>query len=838
MIRVDNKKTIRQVADTSFRADKMRNLFAVIAIALTTILFSGLFTIAGSLLASIEESTMRQVGGSAHGGFKYLSMEQYEQLSKHPDIKEISYSVTLAVAENPELVKRPTEIRYTKDALEAEMMFSMPTTGRLPEKRDEIATDTLVLGKLGIPAKLGEKVTLEYSICGEKHTETFTLVGFWEGDIVMYASQAWLSREYVEETLAGYDLSQAEEYVGAINADVNFANSWNIESKLLKVMEESGYDKDEIDYGVNWAYIGGKASLDAATIAGVALVLGMIVFCGYLMISNVFLISVTKDIHFYGLLKTIGTTGEQIKVLLRRQAWLISLIGIPIGLVLGILIGGMLTPYVLGIMNTNIVKVSLPLWVFVFAVAFSLLTVFISIRKAAKQAAQVSPIEALRVTDLGSRGKQNRKKTGKISLWRMAGENVGRNLKKAVLVTSSLSLSLIILNAAYTMANSFDMDKYLDAMISNDFVMGDAAWFNVYSDYTNQDTLSDDFLKILSSQEGIETLEKIYFTEKSCELDEHWNDIAERASQELGVSGDWLEMMKEEIENGKANYHVYGIDDGVWEELTLWDGEIDLEKLYSGDYVVVSPYDTEGKLSAYQVGDKVNVFTADGKSKNCEVIAVASIPYNISVKHSHPVDINFYLPSEIFLNMVEQKCPMAVTLDVADAEIDTMEKFLADYCENQDPNMQYASKATYVAEYESAQRTYKMVGTVASALLALIGIANFANTTITSIITRKKELAMLESIGMTIKQQRGMLVSEGMIYMMLTAIVTWTLGSLLGNYGLVLMLGEGGYYTIRFTLVPSLICMPFFLCLAVIIPVLSQRYINKESIVERLRRGE
>ena len=63
MINVHNKQTIRRVADSAFGADKMRNVFAVIAVILTTVLFSSLFTIVGSLLSSMEESTMRQVGG-------------------------------------------------------------------------------------------------------------------------------------------------------------------------------------------------------------------------------------------------------------------------------------------------------------------------------------------------------------------------------------------------------------------------------------------------------------------------------------------------------------------------------------------------------------------------------------------------------------------------------------------------------------------------------------------------------------------------------------------------------------------------------------------------------
>ena len=77
MIKVENKKTLKRVADISFKTEKMRNMFAVIAIILTTVLFCGLFSVFSSLLACVEESTMRQVGGNAHGGFKYLTAEQY-----------------------------------------------------------------------------------------------------------------------------------------------------------------------------------------------------------------------------------------------------------------------------------------------------------------------------------------------------------------------------------------------------------------------------------------------------------------------------------------------------------------------------------------------------------------------------------------------------------------------------------------------------------------------------------------------------------------------------------------------------------------------------------------
>lgn len=240
MLKVKNKKTIRCVADTSFKNEKLRNSFAIIAITVTTVLFCSLFAIFGSLLAAMEESTMRQSGGNAHACLKFLTKEVYENISRHPDIKEISYSVVLGMAENKELAKRTAEIRYTKDELFAEMFFAMPTTGRLPQAENEIATDTLVLEKLGIPAKLGETVTLQYSVADSRYEETFTLAGFWEGDIVMPTSQIWLSKEYVEAILREHDAAGMDPMIGSINAELNFYHSWRLEEKLEKVITESG----------------------------------------------------------------------------------------------------------------------------------------------------------------------------------------------------------------------------------------------------------------------------------------------------------------------------------------------------------------------------------------------------------------------------------------------------------------------------------------------------------------------------------------------------------------------------------------------------------------------
>ena len=84
-------------------------------------------------------------------------------------------------------------------------------------------------------------------------------------------------------------------------------------------------------------------------------------------------VSVTNDIRFYGLLKTIGTTGRQIKGIIRQQALLLSLLGIPVGLALGFVIGNKLTPVIMAQLSYKNTFVSFDPWIFIGAALFSLL---------------------------------------------------------------------------------------------------------------------------------------------------------------------------------------------------------------------------------------------------------------------------------------------------------------------------------------------------------------------------------------------------------------------------------------------------------------------------------
>lgn len=153
---------------------------------------------------------------------------------------------------------------------------------------------------------------------------------------------------------------------GSVMYDLMFKSTRGMDKSMDMLVQDLGYSLDERDdnylaANVNWAYLSNSMGQDPVTMMAIAAALGLIILTGYLIIYNIFQISVIRDIRFYGLLKTIGTTGKQIKRIIRRQGLRLSLYGIPIGLAVGFFIGKGIVPYIMAISNYNSGKVSVSL---------------------------------------------------------------------------------------------------------------------------------------------------------------------------------------------------------------------------------------------------------------------------------------------------------------------------------------------------------------------------------------------------------------------------------------------------------------------------------------------
>lgn len=842
----NNQKVIKNLSRKSLKNNKLRNTFLITAIALTTILFTTLFTLSMGMVTSLEEQTMRQVGTSAHAGLKYLSYEEYEGIKNHPLIKDIGYSVMLGSAENEKLIKRSTEIRYATDNT-AKWGFCYPTTGKMPEKLNEVVTDTIVLDMLGVPHEVGTPITLQYKINGEKFTKDFVLSGFWEGDRVAMASMAYVSQKFIDENLKNIDQNYQKKnnlYSGLVFADIMFKNSSNIEENIKTVITESGYELKDMPYGVNWAYMTTSVNLDFIVILAIIAAILFIIFTGYLIIYNIFQISVTKDIRFYGLLKTIGTTSKQIKKIVRRQAYLLSIIGIPIGLVLGYILGIILLPVILRITSISSTTISASPTIFIGAALFSLITVLISSRKPSKIASKVSPVEAVRYTGVKANSKKKFKKslTG-AKIHKMAWSNLFRNKKKTIIVTISISLSLILLNASYSVTTGFDMDKFLSKQVSGDFIVGNVRYFDSHF-CDEKDMPSEKLIKEIENIGGIEREGKMYYQFNNHKLSDvgmkNFNDIY--PDEYLNTQSDFLkDAILQSRNTGKISLDIYGLNDYLSEQFGIEKGEFDREKFATGNYILTSiPIrSAEGdKRSYYNVGEKMTIKFADNTEKTYEVMGIANIPNNISIRRYSIEGIMCFLPESEFKAQIKKPMFLNYIIDVDDAKTNEVENFLKDYTTNVEPTMHYTSKKTYIDDFKQLQSTYLIIGGVLCFIVGLIGLLNFINSMLTSIITRKREFAMLKSIGMTKKQLYKMLIFEGLYYGLLTIAITLTIGNVFSYFIVQAIAGDIWFFTFKFTMLPILVAIPLVIIISVLVPLIAYKGTKKKSIVEELREVE
>jgi putative ABC transport system permease protein len=167
-----------------------------------------------------------------------------------------------------------------------------------------------------------------------------------------------------------------------------------------------------------------------------------------------------------------------------------------------------------------------------------------------------------------------------------------------------------------------------------------------------------------------------------------------------------------------------------------------------------------------------------------------------------------------------------------------MEAYLADYTENQEPTMDYESKASYVSEFESFRSMFLLMGGSLSGIIGLVGVLNFLNAILTSILTRRREFAMLQSIGMTGRQLKTMLMCEGVFYALFAAGLALAFSLLTGPLLNKAMSSMIWFFTYHFTLVPVALVTPIFLLLGVGLPLLAYRFCARQTIVERLREAE
>lgn len=882
-MKVSNHGCIRRLSIRALLSNRTRNIVAVLAIALTAMLFTSLFTIAMSINEGIQQNNFRQAGGCSHGSFKYLTEEQCEELKGDSLIEEYGIRRFLGMPREVPFNKSHVEIGYS-DANEARWGYCNPIEGRLPQEgTNEAATDTHVLELLGVTPEIGAEFTITFDVDGHETTQTFTLCGWWEYDEAIVANHVLIPESRVNAVLAevGVTPPGSDGMTGSWNLDVMLKHgARSIAADMEEILAKHGYQSETagdnyISIGVNWGYTGAQLSdkLDPTVAVILVGMLALILLTGYLIIYNVFQISVAGDIRFYGLLKTIGTTPRQLRRIIRMQALILSLVGIPIGLLLGWLLGGVLTPTITARLNGVTTVVSVNPVLFIGAAIFALVTVLISCRRPGRLAGKVSPVEAVRYTE-GKELKRKQSRSGKhVSLRSMAWANLGRSRGKTFLTVLSLTLAVVLLTLTVTFTDGFDMDKYISNFTASDFILADAGQFQSGGEAYNAEMgVPEEVISAVEAQGGITGGGRVYGKTAPAQefvTEEYYRSMWSRwnTPEQLDSMVAFVERMADGLLADRVQ--LYGMEPFALDQLTVLEGDLSKLNEPDGNYIA-AVYSTDDygnpMMDSHwaRLGDTVTIRyveeyeyydpdtgevfgsreeVPEGATYAERAVQYREVRYTVAALVEVPSALSyryygadeFVMGAETFIRDTGTDSIMYYAFDTTEEANGTMEAFLKDYTENVNPQFDYESKATYAGEFESIRSMFLLLGSALSFIVGLVGILNFFNAILTGITARRRELAVLQSIGMTTRQLQTMLALEGLLY---------TLGSALLALVLILatapIVGPGlngmlWFFTYHFTIWPIMAILPLFAVLGIAIPMVTCRITQRYSVVERLR---
>lgn len=304
----NNKAVIKKLANRSFHSNKMRNVIAAIAIALTTFLFTAVLTIGMGASGTLEYSMAKLMGSSADALVQGLSEEQFQQLKENAMFEKVGCWIPVEIMTNTN--RRVAEVDYA-DQNQLEIRMLTPRTGSAPQKANEVLVSANILKDLNIEEKIGSEIPVELKVRQSDQVYHFDMVVSGIYDTPNEKSESVIvSKAFLEENAEMMsDIAQGRVGCGIYTADVVMRDSYMVKDRISELVRNIGGNPDDVNAAnaVRVApnpIVSNESGLIMWLVAGVFGILFM--FCGYLLIYNVFEIAVTNDIRQYGLLTLYG----------------------------------------------------------------------------------------------------------------------------------------------------------------------------------------------------------------------------------------------------------------------------------------------------------------------------------------------------------------------------------------------------------------------------------------------------------------------------------------------------------------------------------------------------
>lgn len=708
----DTSPIVKKISKKNLKADKIRNVLIIITIALATcLIMATVLYFFGSQRKSLNDAM-----GRYQAVINDIDNSQIEKLVKD-DRVDVGVSHLLGMVSYG-------DFKLTVRSMDKTLMdlAKYPDLqGKLPETEKEVAITKAFLERTGLSKSVGDSISIdlgdgkkEYTLCGILPVEN--------SNYSLFVSQSYVASKISDSTYSAY-------------VRLKGSDGWSkaaIQSELLTLLNEWGIQQENIQFSTYYfSLIEQRSSQYMLIIASVCLI---VTLACTLVVYSLFYVSIIRKTNEYGKLRTIGTTGKQIKRIVFREGEYLAGIGIPMGLIAGGMVGYILVPKGWNALVTLITAAVTSLFMYS--------CIMFTIMKPAKIASHVTPMEALHYTENNEKiaFDYTRKSKRALTTNNLAFLNFLRNKKKTVLTILSLGVCGILLMASSAYFNSIDPVE----MARRSFPYGEIRL--ELGDYGPQSHNSEQYVELqksnLLTDDLIASIKNIHGVQ--------------------GVKAYQGTVLNVHVPTGDVEpivSDVYSKNTQKIVEEYLIEGTADLSELISNNGVIIANDLQWKEIFGWDValGDEISLEIGEKKIQ-VKVMGIvdANIPYG-------GYDTLF-----IPLEMLDTITPVEnfnyqLIIDTDDNEWDILKEEIQKMI-SPNARLYISTFNDWVEAYNEKLLNYRMPVYVFVMFIGVFGIINLLNTLITNVLTRKRELGVLQAVGLSGKQLSNMLLMEGLFY--------------------------------------------------------------------------
>lgn len=819
-------KMTTRVAYCNMRHYKSKNILIGIAIILTTLLLFVIPSI-GKDMVEVNFAVINKIYPTWHALYRNVDESTVMKLAAHHDVK--TYGLR-SDAGYMNLEDATVSMMYM-DRTGMELYKVKLKEGQLPQKENDIVVSKGILEALGQNGKIGDTITVPYQILkddGLDYTKEkdFRICGFLadnesskeQKQYTSLVSEAFLKAEIPVEQVKYRFLLQVNGQKGNTTADYT--------ETIQNIARQFGISED--DMNINKEYLAANY-VDPATIPVIVGIMLIVVLAGIITIYSVYYVSMNQRVREFGKLKAIGATKRQLRQIVLREGMGVALFAIPIGLLIGtVAVKVVLLQLVEHAKDSNVLiteaykvvaKGEVQLyywWIYLLAIAVTLCTVYLSLMKPMRMAAKVSEIEAMRYQGGSKRQKSSRKGYQFLNIGRLTKRNLAENKKKSTITIVSMAVTgIFVMMVATVLSCANPMESAKSSIVGQYEISPIVESGNKehpeyeWAEVQKNNPLNEGLKQQIEELDGVERVD--VFTA-------------------LKVSGGpFEEKIGTEFINGVPEEYAEELKKGITE------GNVTYEELKSGDKVILD----RALLHWYpdiKVGDKLKLNIHDGDNTFQKEIEVAAIgEYGTGLTNYNCLIMAKEGAEKLTINNSSSYFQVIADKDYDEALEASLQAIV--------DGSGRLQMRTWKNEYDTWENAIQMTRGACYAfiiILAAISIMNLINTMINSVHVRKKELGMMQAIGMSDRQLMKMLQLEGIFYTVGTLIISIGVGSLAG-YPLFLYAKRTGMFdisTYHYPVTAAIIIILTLFVIQMLLAIFIAKSVRKDSLIERIRFSE